>query len=158
MSVATSDAIVIGSGVIGASVAYELARDGLSVTVVDREAGPGQGSTSASSAVVRFNYGTWTGVVAAWEAKHLWDDWAAHLEAPGAEGLARFYRTGGLVFDSPEQDRHKVLAHFDRAGVPYELLDPAMVRRRGPDNNTQPIDHPAHQRTASHFGHGGGVN
>ena len=88
MSVATSDAIVIGSGVIGASVAYELARDGWSVTVVDRAAGPGQGSTSASSAVVRFNYSTWTGVVSAWEAKHLWEDWANHLDAPSDEGLS----------------------------------------------------------------------
>ncbi len=130
MSPTTSDVIVIGSGVIGASVAYELARDGWSVTVVDREAGPGQGSTSASTAVVRFNYGTWTGVVAAWEAKHLWEDWPTHLEAPNTDGLARFYRTGGLVFDSPEQDRHKVLGFFDRAGMPYEVWDAATTRQR----------------------------
>jgi len=130
MSTKTSDAIVIGSGVIGASVGYELARDGWSVTVVDREAGPGQGSTSASSAVVRFNYGTWTGVVAAWEAKHLWEDWQTHLEAQSADGLAQFHRTGGVVFDSPEQDRHKVLGFFDRAGVPYEVWDAPTVQQR----------------------------
>lgn len=132
MSDATAEAIVIGSGVIGASVAYELVRDGWSVTVVDRGAGPGQGSTSASSAVVRFNYSTWTGVVSAWEAKHLWDDWQDHLQAPSDEGLCRLYRTGGLVLDSPNQDREKVFALFDRARVPYEVWDAQTIHERMP--------------------------
>ena len=30
------DVVVVGGGVIGLSVAYELARDGVSVTVLDR--------------------------------------------------------------------------------------------------------------------------
>jgi sarcosine oxidase, subunit beta len=128
----TSDVIVIGSGVIGASVAHELARDGLSVAVVDRAAGPGQGSTSASSAVIRFNYSTWTGVIAAWEAKHVWEEWAAHLDAASHEPLARFHRTGGLSFDSPNQDRRKVLALFDRADVPYEEWDAETIRKNLP--------------------------
>ncbi len=132
MSIETSDAVVIGSGVIGASVALELARDGWSVTCVDRAPGPGQGSTSASSAVVRFNYSTWTGVVAAWEAMHHWQDWRDHLQAPHSEDLARFYRIGCLVFDSPNQDRQKVLDFFDRAAVPYEIWDAETIRERMP--------------------------
>ena len=40
----TADAVVIGAGVIGCSVAYELARSGRRVTVVDR--GPGAGARS----------------------------------------------------------------------------------------------------------------
>ncbi|MGV9776967.1 FAD-dependent oxidoreductase [Streptosporangium sp. NPDC003464] len=47
-----TDVVVIGSGVIGASVALELARRGWQVTVVDKAGGAGHGSTSASSAVV----------------------------------------------------------------------------------------------------------
>ena len=34
------DAVVIGAGVIGSSVAYELARKGLNVIVVDKAAAP----------------------------------------------------------------------------------------------------------------------
>ena len=49
-------AIVIGAGVIGSSIALELIRNGFEVEVVDKASGAGQGSTSASSAVVRFNY------------------------------------------------------------------------------------------------------
>lgn len=126
------DAVIIGAGVIGCSVAYELARSGLAVCVVDRGAGPGAGSTSASSAVVRFNYSTWTGVVAAWESKHMWEDWEGHLGGVDEAGLARFVRTGGLCLEFPGQDRRKVLALFDRAGVPYEEWDSATIRERMP--------------------------
>lgn len=126
------DAVVIGAGVIGSSVALELARDGHRVCVVDRGPSAGSGSTSASSAVVRFNYSTWTGVVSAWESRHAWEDWAGHLGAPAGEDLSRFVRTGGLCLESPGQDRGKVLALFDRAGIPYEEWDAATLRQRLP--------------------------
>ena len=126
------DVIVIGAGVLGAATALELARAGRRVVAVDRGPGPGTGSTSASSAVVRFNYSTWTGVVAAWESKHLWEKWGDHLGVTGDEALARFVRTGGLTLEFPGQDRGKVLALFDRASVPYEEWDPATIRTRVP--------------------------
>lgn len=126
------DALVIGAGVIGSSIAYELARDGLSVCVVDRGAGPGQGSTSASSAVVRFNYSTWTGVASAWESKHLWQSWEDHLQGRDEGGLAQFVQAGGLCLDSPGQNGTAVMELFDRAGVPYEEWDPATIAARVP--------------------------
>ena len=55
-------AIVIGAGVIGCSIAFELAAKGYEVVSIDKAQGPGQGSTSASSAVVRFNYSTFDAV------------------------------------------------------------------------------------------------
>ena len=51
-------AIVIGAGVIGCSIAYEMARQGYEVIALDKAQSPGQGSSNASSAVVRFNYST----------------------------------------------------------------------------------------------------
>jgi sarcosine oxidase subunit beta len=53
-------AVVIGAGVIGSSIALQLKRLGHDVTVIDRNSAAGMGSTSASSAVVRFNYSTLT--------------------------------------------------------------------------------------------------
>ena len=126
------DVIVIGAGVLGSSIALELARAGRSVVAVDRGPGAGTGSTSASSAVVRFNYSTWTGVVAAWESKHLWEKWSDFLGVVGDEPVSRFVRTGGLLLESPGQDRAKVLALFDRAGVPYEEWDADTIRTRIP--------------------------
>jgi sarcosine oxidase subunit beta len=129
---AVYDVIVIGAGVLGSSIALELARSGHTVLAVDRGPGAGTGSTSASSAVVRFNYSTWTGVVAAWESKHLWEGWRDHLGARRDAPLARFVRTGGLFLESSGQDRAKVLALFDLAGIPYEEWDASTIRRRIP--------------------------
>ncbi|WP_405987072.1 NAD(P)/FAD-dependent oxidoreductase [Streptomyces sp. NBC_00872] len=126
------DAVVIGAGVLGCSVAYALAQDGRRVCVVDRNASAGSGSTSASSAVVRFNYSTFAGVAGAWESARIWQNWAQHLGADAGTGSARFIRTGGLSLDAPGQDRRKVLALFDRVGVPYEVWDEALLRERMP--------------------------
>ncbi|MFM8205321.1 MAG: FAD-dependent oxidoreductase, partial [Actinomycetales bacterium] len=48
--------VVIGAGVIGSSIALQLSRNGNEVIVIERNSAAGMGSTSASSAVVRFNY------------------------------------------------------------------------------------------------------
>ena len=76
------DVVVVGAGVVGASVALELAAPGRSVVVVDRAAGAGHGSTSASSAIVRFNYSTFAGVALAWESHAGWEDWAGPPRPP----------------------------------------------------------------------------
>jgi sarcosine oxidase, subunit beta len=127
-----ADAVVIGAGVIGCAVALELARAGREVVVVDRAAGPGQGSTSASSAVIRFNYSTWDGVALSWEAKHYWESWREHLGARDDEPLARFHQTGFLMLDVPVVDHADTSTLFDRAGVPYEIWDAATLRARLP--------------------------
>jgi len=132
MTESAYDAAVIGAGVIGCSVAYALAKGGLRVCVVERGPAAGSGSTSASSAVVRFNYSTWVGVATAWESMRAWEQWADHLGGTDESGLARFIKTGGLALDSPGQDRGKVLSLFDEVGVPYEEWDAAALRTRLP--------------------------
>jgi glycine/D-amino acid oxidase-like deaminating enzyme len=113
----TADAVVVGAGVIGCSVALELSRGGLTVLVVDKAGAPGQGSTSASSAIVRFNYSTYDGVALSWEAKHCWERWGEHVEGAGTE-LARFRRTGLVMLDVDLAPRPRQTALFDRTGVP----------------------------------------
>jgi sarcosine oxidase subunit beta len=132
MSSTTSDAIVIGAGVIGSAAALELAKLGLSVVVVDKAAGAGYGSTSASSAIVRFNYSTWDGVATAWESKHCWTDWAEHLQHTDERGMAAFRRTGMVMLDVAVAPPERVTPFFDRAGIPYERWDAATLRARVP--------------------------
>ncbi len=51
--------VIVGAGVMGASVAYHLAARGWrDVLVVDRSAGPGQGSTGVATGGFRAQYGT----------------------------------------------------------------------------------------------------
>jgi len=133
MTVVTgAGAVVVGAGVIGSAIAYELARAGRDVVVVDRLGGPGHGSTSASSAIVRFNYSTWAGVALSWEAKHCWERWPEHLGAAENEPLARFRRTGLVMLDVDIAPKAPTLALFDRAGIPYEVWSPAELARRIP--------------------------
>jgi sarcosine oxidase, subunit beta len=132
MSSATADAIVIGAGVIGSAAALELAKLGLRVVVVDKAAGAGYGSTSASSAIIRFNYSTWDGVAAAWESKHCWADWAEHLQHTDERGMAAFRRTGMVMLDVAIAPPERVTPFFDRAGIPYERWDAATLLARVP--------------------------
>jgi sarcosine oxidase subunit beta len=126
----TADVVVIGAGVIGSSIALELTRAGRDVVVVDKAGGIGHGSTSASSAIIRFNYSTWSGVALAWESLHCWTSWAEHLGYDDPDGLARFERTGMLLLNGG--DSCGTTALFDRAGIPWESWDAAEIGRRLP--------------------------
>src|SRR5512145_212052 len=55
----TSDVVIIGGGVMGASVAYHLAeRGGVSVTLLEREEQFGQGSTGRCAGGIRHQFST----------------------------------------------------------------------------------------------------
>lgn len=127
----SADVVVVGAGVIGSSIALELTRAGRAVHVVDAASGPGLGSTSASSAIVRFNYSTYDGVALAWEALHAWRSWADHLGVR-TDQLARFVTTGLVMLDAPIAPRDRVLALFDRVGVRYEQWDSTELTSRLP--------------------------
>ena len=128
----TADAVVVGAGVIGAAIALELARSGRSVVVVDKAGGIGHGSTSASSAIVRFHYSTLTAVALAWEARQCWEDWRGHLGHDDPDGLATFMLTGMLVLERAPTASAAITAHFDAVGVPWERWSANEIRRRAP--------------------------
>jgi glycine/D-amino acid oxidase-like deaminating enzyme len=115
-------AIVIGAGVIGCSIAFELATKGYEVVVVDKAQGPGQGSTSASSAVVRFNYSTFDAVALAWESFHCWKNWPDHLGIK-QERYSKMIDVGVVMLDAPVISGAKTSQLFDSVGIPYEVWD-----------------------------------
>ena len=88
----TADAVVIGAGILGTSIGFELAGKGFRTIVVDKNAEVGRGSTRASAAVIRCCYGTRPGVALAFEGRHVFERWPEHLglERP----RARFERVG----------------------------------------------------------------
>ncbi len=133
---ATADVLVVGAGVIGSSTALELAKTGRDVLVLDKAGGPGHGSTSASSAIIRFTYSTVDGVATAWESKFCWEAWAEHLGLPDGPDLARFQRTGMLFLDSPLSPRRRSVALLETVGVPVEELDAEQLQARYPALDT----------------------
>ena len=152
-----ADVVVVGAGVMGASIALELQRSGRSVLVVDRGDAVGAGSTSASSAVVRFNYSTLAGVTAAWESAHRWADWAHHLGADqlevdsGSKPLARFVRCPMLFIQSPGFDRTGSTALLSEVGVPWEVLDQDQLAEQFPALDTGRF-HPPRRPDDPRFG------
>ncbi|MCP3853632.1 MAG: FAD-binding oxidoreductase [Actinomycetia bacterium] len=129
------DAVVIGAGVMGSAIALELQRSGRRVVAVDKGEAVGGGSTSASSAVIRFTYSTVDGVIAAWEAMHRWVLWADYLGFTDGP-VCQFHRIGKLHLPEPGYDAAPVLSHFDAVGVPYEMLDSAELARLYPALDT----------------------
>jgi len=113
-------AIVIGAGVIGCSIAFEMAAKGYEVIAVDKAQGPGQGSTSASSAVVRFNYSTFDAVALAWESFHCWKNWPEHLGGKH-ERYSKMIDVGVVMLDAPVISGEKTSQLFDAVGIPYEV-------------------------------------
>ncbi|MYS81140.1 NAD(P)/FAD-dependent oxidoreductase [Embleya scabrispora] len=126
-----TDVVVVGAGVIGASIALELARSGRRVLVLDKAGGVGLGSTGASSAIIRFNFSTHAGVAASWEAQFCWRAWRDHLGCDVGDRV-RFERSGLALLDVDAAPRGAYLPLFDAVGVPYEEWDADTLAARIP--------------------------
>ncbi len=129
------DAIVIGAGIFGCGISFELARRGWSVVTVDMNSGPGQGSTSSSGAIVRFQYSTVEGTRLAWEGNQYWERFAEYLETPAElhEGGVAHKITTGNVMLRTDDALHELYHHnLSAAGVRYEELSGREVLERYP--------------------------
>ena len=123
----TADVIVIGAGVIGAATAFELAKQGRHVIVVDRLTQAGHGSTAGSCAIIRMHYSTFDGTAFAWEGYHYWRDWADYLEARD-EPLAQFKEVGCLVMKTGMNGGLvKHMENSAKLSCPFEEWDPARI-------------------------------
>ena len=127
-----TDAVVIGAGVIGGAVALELAKAGRSVVIVDKGSAAGAGSTSASSAIIRFSYSTLDAVLMAWESATVWENWAEYLGVVDPDGMAKFIRTGYLVYRTEGYDGETVRKIWDEIGIPYDILTADELRKKFP--------------------------
>src|SRR5438876_4550179 len=130
------DIVVVGAGVIGCAVAYELARRGAAVELVD-DRPPGLGATHASAGILapyieaRENSPLLPLTV---RSLDLFDDFVAGVRSDS--GLAVGYqRTGTLdvAVDAAELSRLKETADVAAARSVYaDLLDAAAARRQEP--------------------------
>jgi sarcosine oxidase subunit beta len=134
--VTVADVVVVGAGVVGASVAFHLAEGGIDTLVLDR-GGPASGSTARSGALIRAHYPT------ALEADLAWESLTDYFERWGERvgGRCGFTRTGFAYLvgaSNVEALRHNV-ALQRRVGVETELADPEELGALDPALSTDGI-------------------
>src|SRR5665811_657462 len=115
----SADIVVIGTGIIGCAIAFELSKRDHDVIVVDKLPTAGYGSTSNSCAIVRFHYSTYDGVALAHESAQAWMNWPEYCRTEDELGFAEFVRCGSAVLKSEIRDYSKYRREFDRVGVRY---------------------------------------
>ena len=128
---ATADVVIVGGGCMGASVAYHLARGGLTrVVLVEREAMLGTGSTGRNAGGVRHQFSNEANVRLSIESIRALERFADEVGQP-----IDFHQDGYLFLlsspDSVEAFRRNV--SLQRAcGVDVEWLDAAGAARLAP--------------------------
>ena len=123
------DVLIIGAGMAGASLAWRLARDGLGVAVVEREAQPGMHSTGRSAAMFMESYGP-PGVRALTRASR-----AFYLNPPPGFADAPLPRPRGALFvaTAAQQDAlARMRAGLAASGTAMVLLDSERIARMVP--------------------------
>ena len=129
-----AEVIVVGAGVVGASVAFHLAERGVDTLVLDRE-GPAAGSTARSGALIRAHYPT------ALEADLAWESLTQYFEPWGDRvgGGCGFTRTGFAYLvgeENVEALEHNVAMQRE-VGVETGLVGPEELREIDPALRTE---------------------
>lgn len=117
------DAIIIGAGIIGANLGFEMSKAGYRTLNIDKLPAAGYGSTANSCAIVRCHYSTWPGVAMSYEGFHFWKNWNEYLEVEDERGNAGFVQCGAVYVGDNERYQNKVLPLFDEIGIEYEVWD-----------------------------------
>ncbi len=127
------DAIVIGAGVIGSSVAYHLARFGAKKVLVLERLQIGAGTSTQSSGILRTHYSVIENVELARRSWSVFTDFNAYLgDEDASAGLVKC----GYLICAPEGPKleplRQSLAGQERMGVEVRLIDQAEARSRLP--------------------------
>lgn len=135
------DAIIIGAGVIGACIAFELAKSGRKVLSIDRLPTSGYGSTAASCAIIRTYYSSIDTCALAYEGWFYWADWASYVGVQDEKGLIKYNNTGALIVKTPHNNHmSKICDLMDRINCPYEDLTVEQMRDKLPIMDTHQFE------------------
>ena len=125
----TVDVVIIGAGVMGASIAFNLARRGISNVAVLEKNFIAAGATGKSSACVRQHYSTEVGARMVMRSLEIFQNFSEIVGGP-----AGFVKTGYLmgVGERDHQALKKVIAMQQAVGIKTSLLSPKEIREIEP--------------------------
>ena len=134
----TADAVIIGGGCMGASVAYHLTRRGLTdIVLVERETLLGTGSTGRNAGGVRHQFSSAANVRLSIESIRLLERFAEEVGQP-----IDFHQDGYLFLlstDASVETFRKNVALQRSLGVEVDWLDPAAAARCAPGLNVDGV-------------------
>jgi sarcosine oxidase subunit beta len=149
----TADIVVLGAGVIGASIAFHLAKRNAGEIVVIDKGHVGQGGSGRSSALIRMHYSYPPEVQLALVSLHMFERWR---DIVGAEG--DFRKTGFVRIVHPgETERLKQNVEMQRKlGVNVTLIDRQELKELEPDWAVDEVELAAYEPDSG-YGDGAGV-
>jgi sarcosine oxidase subunit beta len=124
----STDIVIIGGGVMGASTAYHLARQGAAVVLLEREAFFGQGATGRCAGGIRYQFGTAINIQLSLHSLKMLDEFEAETGQPA---LVR--KCGYLFVLTSEADLDEFRRNMQlqqSLGVKTEWLSADEVHRR----------------------------
>jgi sarcosine oxidase, subunit beta len=149
----TADIVIVGAGVMGASIAFHLARRGAKNIVVLDKDHVGRGGSGRSSALVRMHYSFPSEVQMALISLKMFENWN---DVVGQRG--EFRKTGFVRIVHPnETERLKKNVAMQRAlGAKVDLIDKHALHDLEPDWNVTEVELAAYEPNSG-YGDGAAV-
>jgi sarcosine oxidase, subunit beta len=135
------DAIVIGAGVMGASIAYNLSQRGVKVLILESKS-IAAGATGASSGLVRMHYDVEVDSALAWESFHYFKNWRERIG-----GECGFTRTGFLQIVTPDKNEQLCgnVEMQKKLGILTEVITAADAKKLAPMFKTDDFELAAYE-------------
>lgn len=149
----TAGVVIVGAGVMGASIAFHLAqRNAGRIVVLDKDH-VGRGGSGRSSALVRMHYSFAPEVQLALISLRMFQNWQEIVGAPGD-----FRRTGFVRIVHPnETERLKLNVEMQRQlGANVELIDRVQLHELEPDWDVDNVELAAYEPDSG-YGDGAGA-
>ena len=132
-----AEVVIIGGGIIGASIAYHLAKRGMRQVVLLEKENLGEGSTGRCLGGIRYQFSTPIHVRFSLESVHFFAGFQEEL------GIDPGFKKIGYLFLATTPQCFEILrsnlALLHSFCIPVELLEPEEIRRRWPPLNVADV-------------------